>query len=493
MEYLHLANTDSDLDLIPNFKFNKMPNVKFITPSSYSQQAAELDRRQRMAELMQQQAMEPIQTQSAGGIVLPVSPVAGLSKLLRSYMSSRQLSDVASKRAALEQQDIAAARQMAEEFGRPTVELPIAQNDTTLRELNVRRVPSSTPGGLDQTQLVSPASESEIKSYLLPKALGAGVGPYQQQLAQLLYTQKPEAPKGSFAPINMKDVDVTQSDIANYRETGNPAYLVMKEQPEMTEYQRRRLAQIDLAADKQDGSKASKGEIFALPTGQIVASVFENGKYYYDTPTGRKPIPPDARPTTAGVAAPLSQSQFIKYRQEIERDKNALSQLNNYFSTVKDMNVGFSRLADQISANAKNFFGNPLKAEELATQLAKGQVQGLVGLFRTDIVGPGVVTEQDAQRIMSALGGDPSKLQNPQVTESLLRNLYDTKKANIEFLQGELSRSNPYYGTPAPPTIPNFNQPVSSAGNTVVAPNGKTYVFSTPEQAAAFKQRVGTQ
>lgn len=471
-----------------------MPNVKFITPSPYSQQAAELDRRQKMAELMQQQAMEPIQTQSAGGIVLPVSPVAGLSKLLRSYMSSRQLSDVARKRAALEQQDIAAARQMVQEFGRRSVDQPIAEGDDTLRELAVRPVASSVPGKEYRTQLVEPAlTQTERQANILPAALGAGVGPYQQKLAELLYTQKPEAPKGSFAPINWKDVDVTQSDIAKYRETGNPAYLVMKEQPEMTEYQRRRLAQLDREASQQGGSKASKGEIFALPSGQIVASVFENGKYYYDTPTGRKPVPPDARPTTAGVAAPLSQSQFIKYRQEIEKDKIALSQLDNYFSTVKDMNVGYSRLADQISANAKKFFGNPLSAQELATQLARGQVQGLVGLFRTEIVGPGVVTEQDAQRIMSALGGDPSKLQDPQVTESLLRDLYDRKKANIEFLQGELSRSNPYYGTPAPPTIPAFNQPVSPAGNIVVAPNGKTYVFSTPEQAAAFKQRIGPQ
>lgn len=233
-----------------------MPNVKFTVPSPYSQQAAELDRRQRMAELMQQQAIEPIQTQSAGGIVLPVSPVAGLSKLLRSYMSSRQLSDVASKRAALEQQDIAAARQMAEEFGRRSVDQPIAEGDDTLRELAVRPVASSVPGKEYRTQLVEPAlTQTERQANILPAALGAGVGPYQQKLAEMLYTQKPEAPKGSFAPINMKDVDVTQSDIAKYRETGNPAYLVMKEQPEITEYQRRRLEQLERAANKPDGSR----------------------------------------------------------------------------------------------------------------------------------------------------------------------------------------------------------------------------------------------
>jgi hypothetical protein len=89
-------------------------------------------------------------------------------------------------------------------------------------------------------------------------------------------------------------------------------------------------------------------------------------------------------------------------------------------------------------------------------QITKGQVQGLVGLFRTQIVGPGVVTEQDAQRIMSALGGDPSKLQNPVIVEQLLRDLYESKKANIEFLERELSRSNPYYNAPPATPIPPF-------------------------------------
>ena len=454
-----------------------MPNVKFITPSPYSQQAAELDRRQKMAELLQQQAMEPMQQQAAGGKVIPISPLTGLTRILQSYTAQKQLKDLGYERAKLEQSDIDAARKMAEEFGRPTVELPIAQNDTTLRELNVRRVPSSTPGGLDQTQLVSPASESEIKSYLLPKALGAGVGPYQQKLAELLYTQKPEAPKGSFAPINLKDVDVTQSDLAKYRETGNPAYLVMNsdvsEPPKtvggmMWNSETRRFEKIPdfvPASGSDSGPRASQGPIFALPDGRVTASVFENGKFYYETPTGRQPVPPDARPTTAGVASPLSQSQFIKYRQEINKDKQSLSLLNNYFATVKDMNVGYKRLADQISANAKNFFGNELNVKELATQLAKGEKELLVGLFRTEVAGPGVVTADDYQRIMSALGGDPAKLQNPQVTESLLRNLYDTKKANVEFLERELSRSNQYYGVPASPPVPEFGgtQPSESS------------------------------
>ena len=450
-----------------------MPNVKFITPSPYSQQAAELDRRQKMAELLQQQVMEPMQQQAAGGKVIPISPLTGLTRILQSYTAQKQLKDLGYERAKLEQSDIDAARKMAEEFGRPTVELPIAQNDTTLRELNVRRVPSSTPGGLDQTQLVSPASESEIKSYLLPKALGAGVGPYQQKLAELLYTQKPEREEFGTTPVKGADGNyylVGKSGTIRRTDISAPD---TSEQPKtvggmMWNSETKRFEKIPdfvPASGSDSGPRASQGPIFALPDGRVTASVFENGKFYYETSTGRQPVPPDARPTTPGVAAPLSQSQFIKYRQDINKDKQSLGLLNNYFATVKDMNVGYKRLADQISANAKNFFGNELNVKELATQLAKGEKELLVGLFRTEVAGPGVVTADDYQRIMSALGGDPAKLQNPQVTESLLRNLYDTKKANVEFLERELSRSNQYYGVPASPPVPEFGgtQPSESS------------------------------
>lgn len=449
--------------------------ANFILPSAYQQQAAELDRRQRMAELLQQQAIQPIQTRTAGGYVLPTSNVEGLSKLLKSYLSSKQLSDISSERYGLEQQDIEAARKMAEEFGRRGVDQPIAQDDNTLREIAVRPVASSIPGKEYRTELVEPAlTQAERQQQILPSALGAGVGPYQQRLAQMLYEQKPEAPKGTFAPINLKDVDVSQSDIERYRMTGNPAYLMMRSPSfdtkvgapspsnfttESLERYKRTGNLTDLVPiEKTDTSKSSQGAIFALPDGKIVQSIFQDGKYLYETESGLKPVPPGARPTTAGVAAPLTQSQFIKYRQEIEQDKNALKQLDDYFATIKDMNLGYKRLADQVSANSKKFFGNPLNSQELSTQLAKGQVQGLVGLFRTQIVGPGVVTEADGQRIMNALGGDPSKLQDPAVAESLLRSLYNTKKANVEFLEREINRSNPYYGLPtvAAP-IPQFN------------------------------------
>lgn len=82
-----------------------MANVKsFSVQSPYDQQMEELKRRQRMAELMQQEAMQPLESQVApGGMVVPTSPVLGLAKLLQSYMSGKQLRDIEKQRGEAEQ------------------------------------------------------------------------------------------------------------------------------------------------------------------------------------------------------------------------------------------------------------------------------------------------------------------------------------------------------------------------------------------------------
>lgn len=64
--------------------------VNFSMPNPYQTDMAELARRQRMAEMLQQQAAEPVQKFGYGGIEVPISPLAGLAKALNAY-SGRQM------------------------------------------------------------------------------------------------------------------------------------------------------------------------------------------------------------------------------------------------------------------------------------------------------------------------------------------------------------------------------------------------------------------
>jgi len=200
----------------------------------------------------------------------------------------------------------------------------------------------------------------------------------------------------------------------------------------------------------RDGAtgRGQQGPAFALKDGRIIQSTFDpaTGQYMYQSDKGRVPVPADAKPTTASAASGLSEKQYITYRQEAFDHRKGLEKLNSYFQTVGGTNVGIARLADAISANAKNLFAKTLTPEELNLQVGAGKLQGLLGLFRTDIVGPGVLTEYDANRVIEALGGDMSALQNKERVRILLEQIYQDKKDRLEFLAEELGRSDSVRG-----------------------------------------------
>ena len=229
--------------------------------------------------------------------------------------------------------------------------------------------------------------------------------------------------------------DFTSASLAKYNKTGDFNDLVRVPKP---------------TGGGRDGAvgRGQQGPAFALSNGKIIQSTFDpvTGQYMYQSETGRMPVPSDAKPTTAGAASGLSEKQYITYRQEAFDHRKGLERLDSYFQTVGDTNVGLERYADAISAKAKNLFGKTLKPEELALQVAAGKLNGLLGLFRVDIVGPGVLTEYDAGRVIEALGGDLSALQDKERVRILLEQLYQDKKDRLEFLAEELGRSDSVRG-----------------------------------------------
>lgn len=59
-------------------------------PTEYDTENESIARRQKYAEMLRQQSLDPLQTnQMAGGYVVPVSPVQGIAKLLQAYQGKR--------------------------------------------------------------------------------------------------------------------------------------------------------------------------------------------------------------------------------------------------------------------------------------------------------------------------------------------------------------------------------------------------------------------
>ena len=59
--------------------------------------------------------------------------------------------------------------------------------------------------------------------------------------------------------------------------------------------------------------------------------------------------------------------------------------------------------------------------------MAEGKFQGLIGRFRVETVGPGVMTEFDAGRIIAALGGEPGALQNKFRAAAIMKDIFESK------------------------------------------------------------------
>ena len=73
-------------------------------------------------------------------------------------------------------------------------------------------------------------------------------------------------------------------------------------------------------------------------------------------------------------------------------------------------------------------------------------MQGLLGAQRLSDVGGGVMTEQDALRVISALGGDISTLQNPEIVEAQIQRIYNERYQLYEADIGILNRQRSIYG-----------------------------------------------
>ena len=172
-----------------------------------------------------------------------------------------------------------------------------------------------------------------------------------------------------------------------------------------------------------------------------------------------------------------------------------MKKISNYFANIKNANIGLERLGDQISQWAKTLAGSvDLTIPQLARSIAEGQLQGMVGANRLDTVGGGVMTEKDAWRVVTRLGGDVDALQNPAVVAQQLKLIYADKarQYNNDILGYNIGvNTKKYEGytekepineqeilnlfTLLPQGIPSGSKKVEVQGTTLYQLNGKYY------------------
>lgn len=139
----------------------------------------------------------------------------------------------------------------------------------------------------------------------------------------------------------------------------------------------------------------------------------------------RKMRPGDI-PTTAGTfnKALMPMNEFLKINREILDDESALRGLKKYSDIIGSIPQGIERLGIDLATKFATLFKNPLTKEQVKLEIAKGNLQGLVGRLRTTVAGPGATTEGDVKRIVAYLAGDVDALQNPEVVKNAIADIF---------------------------------------------------------------------
>lgn len=235
-------------------------------------------------------------------------------------------------------------------------------------------------------------------------------------------------------------------------------------------------------------------------TGNSFRELVVGDKIFYKSPsTGQtytieemKELFPNVRPSTAGEESRYFSDfgAFRKESSELLSTEQAIGRLNNYLDNLQKTPIGMQRLYQKITTAIKTIAGDSdLTEQEVAQKIASGNLQGLVGSNRLEIAGPGVLTEQDWQRILDALGGDVSLLQNPSIVYPLINDILENKiktyNEKADFYNAAVDSGN-YPGqferkerkifkarTYLPEGIPK--------SSTLIGVEGDTLIYQTPE------------
>jgi hypothetical protein len=175
---------------------------QFSVANPYQLQQQELDRRQKMAEILQQQAFEPIQAGSYQGIQAPISPVQGLAKVLQMYLSNKNQEGLKSEQKALGEQyraDTSADIQRLIQGLQGQAATPEMKQEPTARDFedNPNLASSFAQMQPDQQKAFTmPAMPAKAAGVLDPSLIGEFKTPGMQQQALTMYMGQlaPEAP-----------------------------------------------------------------------------------------------------------------------------------------------------------------------------------------------------------------------------------------------------------------------------------------------------------
>jgi len=153
-------------------------------------------------------------------------------------------------------------------------------------------------------------------------------------------------------------------------------------------------------------------------------------------------LPEDAISQDAAFRASMNPDNFLEQSDRLADLNSGLSQLEKFAQNRTEGGTGIDYARNVLTQSFKTLLGSKerLTQEELSSATAQKQLKSLVGRFREEIVGPGVMTEQDANRIEQALGGS-LLTGNLEVATNLISEIITNRTAERDRLYSNLRQA----------------------------------------------------
>ena len=290
--------------------FSNIPTAQtYRAPGPYDEDYRSIARREQLAQILQQQALQPIEAGSYQGIQAPISPLSGIAKVLQGYFAGQQMDSADQARQEL--------LYKSENADRALVGLPPVERAKPQQLAQALQQPTPTtvgegapPTGMPQTSM---PSTSVPQPQVMPVAQSFPIGPsgaYQnlppnQEIdavpqaapVQTMPTQgvptQAVAPKGQFTPPG--------GGSALPSVTGDPA----KDLALLKQFRGDTAAYVKFAYEQNKPQVVAKGgSLFTNQGKLIVGTPDENGNVTVQLPDGtfRKEKVPGAAELTRGEA-----------------------------------------------------------------------------------------------------------------------------------------------------------------------------------------------
>lgn len=190
----------------------------------YAQRAAEIERQRRYAELLQQQAAEPLQSQMVGGRVVPISPWLGLAKMLQAGLGAYMQGKTTKAEAELKKQSQSEAKDYFTKLvdyaqkGEKTGETPVTAEVEGFRSAGSLPVLNVQDGKFSQAtkDVYTPATKAGMLARMMEgmSSENPDIAKYASTFGSALMPTSPEI--GAVNPA-----DWTPESLAKYKQTGN--------------------------------------------------------------------------------------------------------------------------------------------------------------------------------------------------------------------------------------------------------------------------------